>query len=192
MVWQDSRSNGQRKAVGGKCPNELDSRRRSAFTLVEVLLVLSVLVAATAIVLPDALAWQSRWELRDATRSLQTALQSVRTRAIESGETHVLRFELNGTRYSIQAESGGSSPASMSRNAISGREDRGDWEDALPLCCRFAGASREIATHQANAARFHPDGTADATRILVADDSENVLVLQIDRLTGACEIVVSE
>lgn len=188
MDRRESRSNRQRKAVSVNRRNGLFAPRRSAFTLMEILLVLAVLVAATAIVLPDALAWKSRWELRDATRSLQTVLQSVRTRAIESGETQTLQFELNGTRYSIRAESDDSS----SRDASAGHDHREDREGALPSSCRFARASRELGGNQTNRVRFRPDGTADATRILVAAGSGNALILQIDRLTGACEIIVSE
>jgi type II secretory pathway pseudopilin PulG len=70
-------------------------------TLVEVILVLSLLVVIAAVSMPYLDGAFSRANLNSASDVLRDGWSRARLAAMQSGETHVFRFEPKGARYQI-------------------------------------------------------------------------------------------
>lgn len=155
------------------------SRSRRAFTLTEMLLVVFILGVVAAALIPEAQAWQSRAQVREAATALQSTLQTARTRAIESGETWTVRIDPAGNRFTIEPATRRDLPAKACNTPLS---------SALPACRISAttGVRSEIPEIRV---QFRPDGTADALRLRLENDAGNAVALQVDRLTGACQFV---
>src|SRR5262245_48608432 len=77
----------------------LSSRR--AFTLLEVMLVMGILVAVAAIAWPTITRSYESVRLRKAADQVQAGLSHARVEAMSSGVSQVFRFEPNSPRYTI-------------------------------------------------------------------------------------------
>jgi prepilin-type N-terminal cleavage/methylation domain-containing protein len=151
----------------------LDEDTRDGFTLVELLMVLSVLVVLTAMSLPAVLRWQQGLPMEQAISILQLQLQETRIAAIRSGETWVLKLpgrHTAGRRY-------------PETNAA---QESPDWQFVLPARIR-------CQTQQSESADFiivcRPDGTVTECRLSLIDADGRVTIFQVDRLTGAASTV---
>jgi prepilin-type N-terminal cleavage/methylation domain-containing protein len=78
-------------------------RLRHGLTLVELVLVLALLVVISAISLPLMEGQLSRAALNGAGDLLRGAWAKSRLAAMQSGQTHVFRYEPNGSRFQIVA-----------------------------------------------------------------------------------------
>ena len=77
------------------------SRSRSAYTLVELLLVLAILGLIAAAAWPSVLRMQADHDLSAAMEDVRQQLGNARTWAIHSGLTYQFRFEPNGQRFCV-------------------------------------------------------------------------------------------
>src|SRR5262245_50934499 len=77
------------------------SSSRRAFTLLEVMLVMGILVAVAAIAWPSITRAYESVRLRKAADQVQAGLARARVEAMSSGVTQVFRFEPNSPRYTI-------------------------------------------------------------------------------------------
>ena len=75
--------------------------RRNGLTLIEVILVLSLLVVIGAVSVPYLNGSFSRAHLHGASDVVRDAFARGRLAAVQTGQTHVLRFEPKGSRYQI-------------------------------------------------------------------------------------------
>src|SRR5262245_24210141 len=75
--------------------------RRNGLTLIEIILVLSLLVVIGAISVPYLSGSFSRAHLHSASDGLRDAFARGRLAAMQTGQAHVLRFEPKGSRYQI-------------------------------------------------------------------------------------------
>lgn len=100
-------------------------RRLSAFTLIEVVLVLSLLVIISAVAVPYLSGSFSRANLSGAADLVRSELTRGRVAAIESGQAQVFRCEPKGGRFQLQAFEalGDSSDTSMNRERSPRSED---------------------------------------------------------------------
>jgi type II secretory pathway pseudopilin PulG len=73
----------------------------NGLTLIEVVLVLSLLVVVAAISVPYLNGAFSRAHLNSSSDVLRDAWSRARLAAMQTGETHVFRFEPKGARYQI-------------------------------------------------------------------------------------------
>ncbi|WP_437205489.1 pilus assembly FimT family protein [Planctomicrobium sp. SH664] len=74
-------------------------RSRSAFTLLEILLVLAVIVAVIAISYPRLNGMVRQQRMQGVTEEIRRFLDRARVRAIEEGRTLEVRVEANGRHY---------------------------------------------------------------------------------------------
>jgi prepilin-type N-terminal cleavage/methylation domain-containing protein len=148
---------------------------RRGFSLVELLLVLSLMVVLTSLTLPGVLRWQNGVGMERALSLLQVQLQETRLCAIKTGESWKLVLPQNGR------------PGQRLQNAMSTMLDKRhefNWPAGIS-CLNTETQTSEIAII------CHPDGTVTACTLLFKDAHGQQTMLQIDRLTGATSIVSS-
>jgi prepilin-type N-terminal cleavage/methylation domain-containing protein len=148
---------------------------RRGFSLVELLLVLSLMVVLTSLTLPGVLRWQNGVGMERAVSLLQVQLQETRLCAIKSGEPWTLVLPQNGR------------PGQRRQNAQSVTVDKRyefNWPAGIS-CLNTETQTSEIAII------CNPDGTVTACTLQFKDSHGQQTMLQIDRLTGAACIVNS-
>jgi prepilin-type N-terminal cleavage/methylation domain-containing protein len=79
--------------------------RRSAFTLLELLLALAVLVAVAAISWPALQRPLATQHLRRAAEQVRTQWIKTRTKAINTGETYSFRYQADSGKFRVEAQS---------------------------------------------------------------------------------------
>jgi prepilin-type N-terminal cleavage/methylation domain-containing protein len=145
---------------------------RNAFTLVELLMVLSVLVVLTAMSLPATLRWQRGLAMERAISIIQIQVQETRLAAIRSGEPWSLVLPqpgVPGRRYPNHL------PAA--HNAT--------WDFQWPAGIQC----HDLPSQQfPGPIFFQPDGTVSERFLRLADSNGQSTFLQIDRLTGSASI----
>src|SRR5258706_2598466 len=76
--------------------------RRDAFTLMEMLLVLAVLVLIAAIVVPSFKYTLQDQRLRSAADTVRTEWNKAHIKAMKTGRIHVFRYEPGGRKFEIE------------------------------------------------------------------------------------------
>lgn len=146
---------------------------RRGFSLVELLLVLSLMVVLTSLTLPGVLRWQNGVGMERALSLLQVQLQETRLCAIKTGESWTLVLPQNGR------------PGQRHQTAESVLVDKRNefnWPAGIS-CLSIESQTSEIAI------TCNPDGTLSACTLQFKDTHGQQTMLQIDRLTGAACIV---
>ena len=147
-----------------------DTRR--GFTLVELLMVLSVLVVLTAISLPATLRWQRGLAMERAISVLQLQIQETRLAAIRSGEPWSLVLPqpgIAGQRHPTHQ------PAT--------NQARLSFQWPAGIQCH------DMRTEQlAEPVLFQPDGTISGRLLRLTDANGHHTFLHIDRLTGTASV----
>ncbi|MDH3638654.1 MAG: GspH/FimT family pseudopilin [Gammaproteobacteria bacterium] len=144
------------------------SSRRGGFTLLELLVVISILALALAIVPPMLTGATATAELKSAARELSSALRHARSRAIARSQDIALTLNIRSRRYQITG---------INR------------EHALPTDLDFKvfGAASESPNDDTGGIRFFPDGSSTGGRISVARGAR-ALVVEVDWLLGRVAI----
>jgi prepilin-type N-terminal cleavage/methylation domain-containing protein len=178
--------------------------RQPGLTLVEVLLVLALLVVISAVSVPLLEGSFARAGLQNSGDLLRGAWSRARIAAMESGETHVFRYEQFGSRYQITTLNALSTPEgdppSEDPEDQERRRDPSDLmrlsEDRLPDGILFAGG--DIASSSQVAATigqlpagdwsapilFHADGTTSDATVVLINEREQTIRVTLRGLTG--------
>lgn len=171
-------------------------RAASGFTLMELLLVLSVLIALMAVTLPGVLRWHRHFPLEQATSLLQQQLQETRLGAIQTGQPWrlVLPTSTSGGYRERLASATRVSGSSLS----SGRMKELDIsQSSMISSVRFqwpTGIQCELlsANPADHGVIFQPDGTAADRDLRLSNPFGSSNVIRIIRLTGQAKIVPAE
>jgi len=175
---------------------------RRGLTLVEVILVLALLVVIGAVSAPLLEGSFSRAGLNSAADLLRGVWSKARLAAMQSGKTHVFRFEPDGSRFQIIAFDELGLPEKNELEPDDPEESRKAVDilrlsaSRLPDGVIFAAG--EMATSsQANAVlgemgggpwsgptMFRPDGTTTDASIVLANEQEQTLRVTLRGLTG--------
>ncbi len=209
---------GKRKAEGiAPFSGDLHSRdltgRRSAMTLVELLLVLVLLVVIGSLAAPLYEGSFSSLRLRRGTDQVLASWSEARTHAIEAGKIYQFRFEPEGGKYRVDPWAGGlelESPEDerfeTSRNTTEDQtlEERefANWklEESLPEEIVFSSAEsvtedqleqrtvtrldQESNTEWSSPILFYPDGSTSDASLLIKSGKELYRRATLRALTG--------
>ena len=136
------------------------ARNRSAFTLMELMLVLVLLLTIASVVMPAMSRWQQAMPLDQATTLVRNELTRTRVLAIDEASS-----------WSIQISADGQS---FQRHPTQSKDDQTRFE--LPSGVHFTSTSEPL--------HFQSDGTT-SDMILVLEDAQGIQQhLKLDRLTG--------
>lgn len=144
-----------------------DARRRGGFTLLELIVVLSILAGLLAVVAPSLSGGLESGRMRAAASDIRSTLAHARTLAVGRSRTRMVTFDLDKRTFGVD-------------NAVAPR--------ALPETVRIVvrKASGE-ATGGAVNVRFFPDGCAEEAEIALTSEGGGTLRVTVDPLTGIAE-----
>ncbi len=140
------------------------TRPSRGFTLLELLVVLTLAAVLLATIPPLLSKGLSNAELRGAARQLAASLRFARSQAITKGEEAVLVLDVEQRRYRVQG---------MRREFHLPRE----------LSVKIVTAESEVSGSDTGTIRFFPNGSSTGGRVTVANEKRKVDV-DVDWLTG--------
>jgi len=142
--------------------------REVGFTLIEIMLVLVIGVAAYLLILAVPMRGASSADLKAAARSLAAGLRQAQTIAMATKRDTALTLDLDTREFTVSGDE-------TIRQV--GRE----------LDLKLYTAQSEVTSEKRGAIRFYPDGSSTGGRITVASGERKYLV-DVDWLTGRVEI----
>lgn len=76
-------------------------RKKSGFTLTELVIVIAVLGILTAVGVPNFLSWLPKYRLKSAARDLYSNMQLAKMAAIKSNQKCRVRYSVNPDQYTV-------------------------------------------------------------------------------------------
>jgi prepilin-type N-terminal cleavage/methylation domain-containing protein len=176
---------------------------RSAYTLLEMLIVLAVLAVLATLSWPVVRGMLRRGELRSAAKQVRAALTKGRLSAMETGVPHRFRYRPGTGRFEV-----GPLPASLDEDEVRSasartrqRRDEMSAEDSIPSSVRFAEsatardgsdppAPRSMADDAGWSAPtvFFPNGRSSDARIRLAGADGFFIEVSLRGLAGSTRI----
>lgn len=182
---------------------------RSAFTLTEMLLVLAVLVAFTAIAWPSFQRLYGTQFLLEGAEEVRLQFAATRTRAIESGIVYQFRWEPDGRHFlslpyeaeldlDPQGNAQGALSSTLTRRFVGelpeklrfvgGGNDSGGQSLPSDLFQSFPDADKLAAVAWSAPVLFEPDGSAVDGELIVSDQTGRQVALVLRGVTGAVTV----
>lgn len=151
-------------------------RPQAGFTLLELLIVILILAVIVGVAVPRFSRAFSHLELQVFAADVAKLLIYANKRAVVSGETLRIHFDVNGRRYWL-AEVQEASPEGKSER-VPGKVGR---ISSVPRGVSLDPSAREVT--------FYPDGRADRFEMLIFDDSQDGYRLVTDIWTGRVKLL---
>jgi general secretion pathway protein H len=139
-------------------------RREVGFTLIEIVLVLVIGVAAYLLILAIPMRGASTADLKAAARGLASGLRQAQTIAMATKRDTALTLDLDTREYTVTG-------------------DDTVRQLAKELDLKLFTAQSEATSERRGAIRFYPDGSSTGGRITVASGERKYLV-DVDWITG--------
>jgi general secretion pathway protein H len=146
----------------------LTSRGNAGFTLIEVILVLVIGVAAYLLILAVPLRGTSAADLKAAARTLAAGLRQAQSMAMTTRRDTALTLDLDAREFTV---TGDATIRQVPRE----------------IDLKLFTAQSEVTSEKRGAIRFYPDGSSTGGRITVASGESKYLV-DVDWLTGRVSI----
>jgi type II secretion system protein H len=189
--------------------------RSRAFTLIEILLVLAILVVVAAAATPALRGVMQDAALKNAADSVRIHWTKAHVKAMKTGRIQVFRFEMNGARFTVQpfaaaddelesapsvqgfgtAEEETASPKLDESTAVTLPEGTTFVAGAAALEGRAQSVEKDIKDANRFEADwsqpilFYPDGSSSDAWVIVAGEREGVAIrVELRGLTGAATI----
>jgi general secretion pathway protein H len=141
--------------------------RSEGFTFLELIIVLVILAAITALVAPSFSRTLASARLRSAASDVRTSLARGRALAVAAAKERAVAFDLSRGEFGVDNEAVRLLPETIRLGAVLPGEDRKD-----------RGSVR---------VRFFPDGSGDEAEITVTAEDGGTLRVTVDPLTGLSE-----
>ena len=203
----EDEENGQSQMANGRCPNDRTGRARdcrSAFTLIELMVVIVLIGIMTAMILPEMKGTYEDALLRSTGRELVSVCSLASSHAVSANQAHRLRLDPKTGHYSIErgAADLGDKGRSVPVREVPGGEGVLDTRIAIeiyksgdqstdvaePDSAPVAGSHAQAGPPD-DGITFYPDGTADASEIVLRDRDGFRLALRINPVTARVRII---
>ena len=179
----------------------------NAFTLIELILVMGVMVMIFSLAIPLATRAMGTHALRQSADLVRVAMGQARVKAIKSGQVQALFFQIESNWFNVAPfvqftaqQSLASRQAQLASNTV-----RRDFDDnQLPPGIVFAsgvtindGRAADVfgssggggSNSNIQPILFYPDGTSQDARVYLKDDRFNFTSVQLRGLTGIAKTV---
>lgn len=165
----------------------------AAFTLVELLLVLTLAVFLSAMAMPALTGTLARVRLNSAAERVRTVWAEARLEAMRSGAPIAFQCQLGTGQYSVHKLDDLSEAVAFADPQASQTLSDDTHEDlgAITFVQLTVGDSHseEVDPSVASVVVFHPDGLTDDALAIVQDDSGEQRRIELRGLTGAAVMV---
>jgi len=189
------------------------SAKRRAYTLIEMLLVLAIIVIAAAAVAPSLRGVARSAALRSAANDVRASLTRAHVLAMKTGRIHAFQYEQNGSKFKIEPWIGdddalesrtGDADTGFGSTATPTTPAR---EQTLPEDVKFAlgdaaiesrgeRVEQELATTGGSGSGvtwsrpilFYPDGTTADAFVVVANSHQTGIRINLRGLTAAVTV----
>ena len=185
---------------------------RRAFTLVEVLLTMALLIIISAVTWVSLQRPLARQRLRSAADAVRTEWCQARVDAMKSGHTYTFRYVVRGDRYHLGPQEEPSSADSTAAPQASTYDEEEPGEEplppavdkALPQGIRFLPAeggsdwaamgddpeteAAENGDDWSDPIYFYADGSTSDARLLLASDRHSAMRLLLRGMTGSVTV----
>ena len=151
------------------CPVKTPARREHGVTLLELIIVISLMAILTAVVIPMFGGGVSTTELRGSARQIAAGLRMARSEALAQRRETFLVLDVAGKRFKV---------------------DKDPREHKLPsgIDLKLFTAQNDLVDATTGAIRFFPDGGSNGGRITLAAGTRKYEV-DVDWLTGRVAIL---
>ena len=178
-------------------------RRRSGFSMLELILVLAIVIVIAALAAPAVDGTINRQSIVSATDRVRVAMGQARVKAIRTGEVHALFYQRGGQWFDVAPLSQHAQlPIPQSNNVSLSTRNRELNENWLPRQVRFAAGQAKLDFRSQTAKEasdgapvdailFYPDGTSQDARILLQDDRSSLMAVELRGLTGMAKTIRS-
>ena len=179
---------------------------RNAFTLIELILVLGVIVMIFSLAIPLATRAIGSHSLRQSADRVRIAMGEARVEAIKTGQVQALFLQVGSNWFNVAPFSQIAAQQGLAarQNQLNADQSPIDIrENQLPTGVLFASGvtfddSRAADTYQRSGASnnsviqpilFYPDGTAQDARVYLQDKQFNTTSVELRGLTGVARTV---
>lgn len=178
---------------------------RQAFTLIELILVMAIIVMIASLATPMMTRMIGRQSLTQGANRVRVEMGRARVEAIKTGDVQALFFLPQGHWFNVAPFSQlpqQSGIASRELTQLNNRVYTGYEDSFLPKGIRFAAGSTEVDARAAQTlgdvkidngslqpVLFYPDGTAQDATIYLQDDRRNRIAVVLRGLTGAARTI---
>ena len=198
------------------CGRSIAVAKRRAFTLMELLLTLCLLVVLASITWPAIGRPMARQRLREAADQVRAEWVKARVKAMSTGMLHVFRYAIDGDHYVIEVQEDEESTDAASIDAAENTDVANErtQQRHLPEKVKFsatqaAGATatdataastdnpaiaQGVPTSSSNDSSlsapiiFRPDGTCSTVRVRLENEYQQVVELAMRGLTGVVTV----
>ena len=171
-------------------------RRKSAFTLIELVIVIVIIGIAAAMIIPEMKGGFQDALLRSTSRDLINVFSIASSRAVSLNQLHRVRIEASTGRYVIEKRTRESVQGDEYKplNDVSEAEGTLDKRIAIQvhnldesLTATPSGDNSQVHPNL-DAISFYSDGTADAAELLLRDRQGYRMALRINPITAHVKI----
>ena len=181
-------------------------KARSAFTLIELLLVVAILVAVLSLAAPSVNRMFQRNALDRGADRLRAAMGEARVNALKEGDVYAV-FVARGDNWFDVGPFANSreqiAKANRDQDHVAARGNSGFEENLLPNGIRFAAsevledsrAAELLEGTDGEAGKglqqilFYPDGTSQDASVVLQSESGGIVEVQLRGLTGLPKVV---
>jgi prepilin-type N-terminal cleavage/methylation domain-containing protein len=177
-------------------------RASPAFTLIELMVVITIIGIMTALMIPEMKGSFQDALLRANSRELINAFDLAYSRAVSLNQVRRVRLDASTGRYLVERQVPGSEQESfVLADDVPGSKGQLDSRITVEFHSAGEDASDETASPESpvagsesspTAITFYPDGTADAGAVLLRDRVGFRLLLQINPVTARVHVVEME
>jgi type II secretion system protein H len=163
------------------------SRGRSGFTLVEVMIVLAIIVAITAIAVPMMYNQASNQRLKDTARHVANALNRARGEAVRTGEVHIVYVATDASGNLLLNSAGNNVAALILNDGVPGATDQNcqiDSGEAIWTIDNVSGVGLGVVGSPVDAPNDQGNGDKTTGSTFTEDDGSTAATWVLFRPDG--------